>query len=96
MESVLDQGPEKRGHHARYYPESHDFLIKLLFDPDTGRVLGAQAAGQEGVDKRIDVMATAIQGRMTIENWAKFHLAHAPSFGAVKDPVIITGISAEN
>ena len=71
-------------------------LIKLLFDPGTGRVFGAQVAGQEGVDKRIDVMATAIQGRITIDNLAELDLAYAPSFDAAKDPVIITGMSAGN
>ncbi len=85
-----------RGHHAGYYPGSRDLLIKLLFDPETGRVLGAQVADQEGVDKRIDVMATAIPGRMTIDNLAELDLAYAPSFGAAKDPVIITGMSAGN
>jgi len=85
-----------RGHHANYYPGAHDVLIKLLFDPRNGRLLGAQAVGQEGVDKRIDVIATAIQAQMTIDDLADLDLAYAPSIGSAKDPVVITGMSAAN
>lgn len=85
-----------RGHHASYYPGAHEVLIKLLFDPNSGRLLGAQAAGQEGVDKRIDVIATAIHAQMTVDDLADLDLAYAPSIGAAKDPVVITGMSAGN
>jgi rhodanese-related sulfurtransferase len=85
-----------RGHHAGYYPGARDVLIKLLYDPATGRILGAQAAGEEGVDKRIDVIATAIHARMTVDDLGELDLAYAPSVGAAKDPVIIAGMGAAN
>lgn len=85
-----------RGHHAGYYPGARDVLIKLLYEPGTGRVLGAQAAGEEGIDKRIDVIATAIQARMTVDDLANLDLAYAPPVGAAKDPVIIAGMAATN
>ncbi len=85
-----------RGHHAGYYPGARDVLIKLLYDPATGRILGAQAAGEEGVDKRIDVIATAIHARMTVDDLADLDLAYAPPVGAAKDPVIIAGMAAAN
>ncbi len=85
-----------RGHHAGYYPNARDILIKLLYDPDTGRILGAQAAGEDGVDKRIDVIATAIHANMTVEDLAGLDLAYAPPVGAAKDPVVIAGMSATN
>lgn len=85
-----------RGHHAGYYPGASDILIKLLYDPNTGRILGAQAVGQHGVDKRIDVIATAIHGRMTVNDLADLDLAYSPPLGSAKDPVIITGMSASN
>lgn len=85
-----------RGHHAGYYPGASDILIKLLYDPNDGRILGAQAAGEEGVDKRIDVIATAIHGRLTINDLADLDLAYSPPIGAAKDPVVITGMGASN
>ncbi len=85
-----------RGHHAGYYPGASDLVIKLLYHPDDGRILGAQAIGTEGVDKRIDVVATALHGRMTIDDLSDLDLAYAPPIGAAKDPVIITGMAAAN
>lgn len=85
-----------RAHHAGYYPGARDVLLKLLYEPDTGRILGAQAVGEEGVDKRIDVIATAIHGRLTIDDLAELDLAYAPQVGAAKDPVVITGMGATN
>ncbi|NMP22734.1 FAD-dependent oxidoreductase [Sulfobacillus harzensis] len=85
-----------RGHHAGYYPGARDVLIKLLYDPASGRILGAQAAGEEGVDKRIDVIATAIHARMTVDDLGELDLAYAPPVGAAKDPVIIAGMAAAN
>jgi len=85
-----------RGHHAGYYPGSTDILLKLLYEPNTGRILGAQAVGEAGVDKRIDVIATAIQGKMTVDDLANLDLAYAPPIGAAKDPIVITGMSASN
>ena len=83
------------GHHAGYYPGAQPLHLKLLFAPD-GRVLGAQATGGEGVDKRIDVIATAIRAGMSVEDLADLELAYAPPFGSAKDPVNMAGFLASN
>lgn len=83
-------------HHAGYYPGAKPIIFKLCYDPDTGRVLGAQATGLDGVDKRLDVAAAAISGRMTIDDLAGLELAYAPPFGAAKDIVNIAGLAACN
>ncbi len=70
--------------------------IKLLFDPESGAILGAQAVGKEGVDKRIDVIATAITGGITADQLADLELAYAPPFSSAKDPVNMLGYMAEN
>lgn len=85
-----------RSHHAGYYPGAKDVLTKLLYAPTTGRILGAQVAGEDGIDKRIDVIATAIHAGMTVEDLGELDLAYAPPVGAAKDPVIIAGMSAAN
>jgi NADPH-dependent 2,4-dienoyl-CoA reductase/sulfur reductase-like enzyme/rhodanese-related sulfurtransferase len=84
------------GHHAGYYPNAHPIHIKLLFSVPDGRILGAQAVGPEGVDKRIDVIATAIQLRGTVHDLAEAELCYAPQFGAAKDPINLAGMLAEN
>ena len=84
------------GHHAGYYPDAHPIHLKLLFSVPDGRILGAQAVGLEGVDKRIDVIATAIQFRGTVHDLAEAELCYAPQFGAAKDPVNLAGMLAEN
>lgn len=84
------------GHHAGYYPGATDLTIKLLADPDTGRLLGAQIAGEEGVDKRIDVIATAISGNMTVADLATLDLAYAPPFSSAKDAVVMAAMAAEH
>ncbi len=83
------------GQHAGYYPGATSLHLKLLFAPD-GRVLGAQATGRDGVDKRIDVIATAIRAGMTVHDLADLELAYAPPFGSAKDPVNMAGFMAEN
>jgi len=82
--------------HASYYPGAVQMTIKLIWAPDDGRVLGAQVVGRAGVDKRLDVLATAIRGGMTIDDLAQLELAYAPPFGAAKDPVNIAGFAACN
>ena len=82
--------------HAGYYPGAKPIALKLLFAPDTGKVLGAQATGADGVDKRIDVLATAIRGGMTIDDVAELELCYAPPFGSAKDPVNLAGMVAQN
>jgi rhodanese-related sulfurtransferase len=73
--------------HAGYYPGSAMISIKLLFNPDSGRILGAQAVGADGVDKRIDVLAVAIRAGLTVEQLQDMELSYAPPFGSAKDPV---------
>lgn len=82
--------------HAGYYPGADDVALKLLVDPDTDAILGAQGVGASGVDKRIDVIATAMAGGMTASGLADLELAYAPQFGSAKDPVNVLGYIAEN
>jgi len=83
-------------HHAGYFPGATHLTLKLLWDKADGRVLGGQAVGPNGVDKRLDVIATAIKGRLTIEDLEHIELAYAPPFGSAKDPVNIAAFSALN
>jgi NADPH-dependent 2,4-dienoyl-CoA reductase/sulfur reductase-like enzyme/rhodanese-related sulfurtransferase len=82
--------------HAGYYPDAKQMTLKLIFDPKTGEILGAQGVGIEGVDKRIDVIATAMRGGITASELADLELAYAPPFGSAKDPVNMLGYVAEN
>lgn len=82
------------GNHAGYYPGAKQMSLKLLFAPDGGRLLGAQAVGSEGVDKRIDVLAVAIKAGMTAYDLEEFELSYAPQFGSAKDPVNMAGFVA--
>ena len=84
------------GHHAGYYPGAADLTVKLLVEPLTELVLGAQISGKQGVDKRIDVLATAIAGRLTLDEVAGLDLAYAPSFSSAKDPVIMAAMVAQH
>lgn len=81
-------------HHAGYYPGAEQMTLKILFDPEDGKVLGAQGVGGAGVDKRIDVLAVAIQARMTVYDLEQMELAYAPQFGSAKDPVNMLGFVA--
>ena len=82
--------------HAGYYPDAKQMALKLIFDANSGEILGAQGVGIEGVDKRIDVIATAIRGGITAPELADLELAYAPPFGSAKDPVNMLGYIAEN
>jgi NADPH-dependent 2,4-dienoyl-CoA reductase/sulfur reductase-like enzyme/rhodanese-related sulfurtransferase len=82
------------GHHAGYYPGAEQLSLKLLFDPQNGRILGAQAVGGTGVDKRIDVIATAMQGGLSVFDLEEAELCYAPQFGSAKDPVNMAGFIA--
>ncbi|WP_207390487.1 FAD-dependent oxidoreductase [Rhodococcus sp. ABRD24] len=82
--------------HAGYYPGAQQMSIKLLVDPETDAILGAQAVGGEGVDKRIDIIATAMTGGLTASDLADLELAYAPQFGSAKDPVNMLGYIADN
>lgn len=85
-----------RGNHAGYYPDAQEMIIKLIFDPKTGKIFGAQAFGHVGTEKRIDVIATAIKGGLTIEDLPDLELCYAPPFSSAKDPVNIAGYAASN
>ena len=82
--------------HSEYYPGAQAISIKLLFSPDNDRILGAQIVGYEGVDKRIDVLATAIRARMTVYDLEKLELAYAPPYSSAKDPINMAGYVASN
>jgi len=82
--------------HAGYYPEALPLSIKLIFSPDNGKILGAQIVGYDGVDKRIDVIATAIRAGMKVYDLEKLELAYAPSYSSAKDPVNMAGYVASN
>lgn len=84
------------GHHAGYFPGAQPIHLKLLFSRADGRILGAQAVGLEGVEKRIDVIATAIQFGATVHDLAEAELCYAPQYGAAKDPVNLAGMIAVN
>ncbi len=84
------------GHHAGYYPGAQPIHLKLLFSVPDGRILGAQAVGAAGVEKRIDVIATAMQFRGTVHDLAEAELCYAPQYGAAKDPVNVAGMLAAN
>jgi NADPH-dependent 2,4-dienoyl-CoA reductase/sulfur reductase-like enzyme/rhodanese-related sulfurtransferase len=81
--------------HAGYYPGSRPMMIKIVAEEGTGRLLGAQIVGEEGVDKRTDVFATAIAGRMTVFDLESLDLAYAPPFGSANDPVNTAGFVAD-
>ena len=80
--------------HAGYYPGAEQMTLKLLFDPVTGKVLGGQGVGGSGVDKRIDVIAVAIQAGLTVFDLEQVELAYAPQYGSAKDPINMAGFVA--
>ena len=84
------------GHHAGYYPGAEPIHLKVLFSEPDGSILGAQAVGIHGVEKRIDVIATAIQMGATVRDLAEAELCYAPQYGAAKDPVNLAGMIATN
>ncbi len=84
------------GNHANYYPGSEPIALKLLFTPDKGAILGAQAIGTEGVDKRIDVIAAAAAGGLTVFDLEHLELSYAPPYSSAKDPVNMAGFTAAN
>jgi rhodanese-related sulfurtransferase len=82
--------------HAHYYPGATPVVLKLLVEEGTGRVLGAQATGRQGIDKRIDVLATAIAGGMTVDDLESLDLAYSPPFGSANDAVNVAGFVARH
>ena len=82
--------------HAGYYPGAERISLKVLFDPETGKLLGGQGIGRDGVDKRIDVIATAIYAGLTVDDLMNLELAYAPAFGSAKDAINQTGYVGNN
>ncbi|MDK2780626.1 MAG: hypothetical protein PWP61_923 [Trichococcus sp.] len=82
--------------HAGYYPNASAIVLKLIFHPKTGEIFGAQAIGADGVDKRIDIIATAIKGNLTVQDLPELEFTYAPPFGSAKDPVNMAGYAATN
>ena len=82
--------------HAGYYPGATQISLKLLFAPDTAKILGAQAVGVDGVDKRIDVIAVAMRAGLTVHQLQDLELCYAPPYGSAKDPVNYAGFVASN
>jgi rhodanese-related sulfurtransferase len=83
-------------HHVKYYPDAKTITMKLIFSLPDGRVLGAQALGLEGVEKRIDVISMAIQKQATVFDLEEAELCYAPQYGSAKDPVNMAGMIAAN
>jgi peroxiredoxin family protein/rhodanese-related sulfurtransferase/TusA-related sulfurtransferase len=92
FEAVITHGTS----HAGYYPGALPLTLKVLFDPATGRLLGAQAVGYDGVDKRIDLLAETLRRKGTVSDLAEIEHAYAPPFSSSKDPVNILGMVGEN
>ena len=84
------------GSHAGYYPGAERVSLKVLFDPETGKILGAQGIGRDGVDKRMDVIATAIYAGLTVDDLMNLELSYAPAFGSAKDAINQTGYVGNN
>lgn len=82
--------------HASYYPGASPINLKLIFDPQNGKILGAQAVGTDGVDKRMDVLAVALRAGLTVYDLEDLELCYAPPFGSAKDPVNYAGFVASN
>lgn len=82
--------------HATYYPGAHPISLKVIFDRETGEIFGAQAVGKVGVEKRIDVIATAIAGKISVFDLADIELSYAPPYSSAKDPVNMAGYVAQN
>ncbi len=82
--------------HASYFPGAKRLAMKILFNRSNGQILGAQIIGNDGADKRIDILATAIKGKLAIQDLADLELAYAPPYGSAKDPINLAGMVAEN
>jgi NADPH-dependent 2,4-dienoyl-CoA reductase/sulfur reductase-like enzyme/rhodanese-related sulfurtransferase len=84
------------GSHAGYFPGAKSINFKLVFNPEDGAIYGAQAIGEDGVEKRIDVISTAMQGKLSVMDLAELELCYAPPVGSAKDPVNMAGMAAQN
>ena len=102
LKSALKRGIQARAvhitanHHAGYYPGAKSFTLKLVYEAGTGRILGAQAVGAAGIDKRLDVVASFLHFGGTVRDLAQVDLAYAPPFGSAKDPLHMAAFAAIN
>lgn len=102
LKSALKRGVKARAahvtgnHHAGYYPGAKPLTLKLVYEAGTGRILGAQAVGAQGVDKRLDVIASLLHFKGTVRDLAQLDLAYAPPFGSAKDPLHMAAFAAIN
>ncbi len=85
-----------KDHHAAYYPGARELVLKVVYDRASGRILGGQAFGEEGVEKRIDSLAVALQGRMTLDDLAEVDLAYAPPYSSANDPLNVAAFVGQN
>ncbi|MBN1243190.1 MAG: FAD-dependent oxidoreductase [Spirochaetales bacterium] len=85
-----------KGNHVSYYPGSTDVVLKLVFDRATRKVLGAQAFGRDGIEKRVDVVATALLGGLTVDDLSELDLSYAPPYGSANDPLNMAAFAAMN
>ncbi len=85
-----------KGHHAGYYPGAELLSLKLVWEKPTGRLLGAQAFGKQGVEKRIDALAVALLGKLTVQDLAEADFAYAPPYSSANDPINMAAFSAQN
>jgi rhodanese-related sulfurtransferase len=85
-----------KDHHAGYYPGAKELVLKIVYDKNNARLLGAQAFGEAGVEKRIDAAAVALQGRLTLHDLAEVDLAYAPPYNSANDPLNVAGFVGEN
>ncbi len=85
-----------RYHHVSYYPGATELSLKLVYERGSGRILGVQAFGKDGVDKRVDAAAAALAGKLTIDELAELDLAYAPPYGAANDPLNVAAFAAQN
>ena len=85
-----------RDHHAAYYPGARELALKIVYDRKSGRLLGGQAFGEEGVEKRIDVLAAGLQGRLVLEDLAELDLSYAPPYSSANDPVNVAAFAGLN
>jgi NADPH-dependent 2,4-dienoyl-CoA reductase/sulfur reductase-like enzyme/rhodanese-related sulfurtransferase len=85
-----------RDHHAGYYPGAKGLVLKVVYERPTARLLGAQAFGEEGVEKRIDALAVALQGKLTLHDLAERDLSYAPPYSSANDPINMAAFVGEN
>lgn len=85
-----------KAHHVTYYPGFKDIFLKLVFDRSNGRLLGGQAFGREGVEKRIDVLAAALAGGLSVDDLAELDLTYAPPYNSANDPINMAAFAAQN